>query len=235
MPRVARVLLLAIAVPLFASAFVARAQGGRGAGGDALTLAGAFTLGGVLQRTSAHGCSQSFASSDDRAVMQLAVDAHDRVTLTIDVRHYESFGPSPGRYAAGERDVTHTTELGHAELRGSAVRTAAGITLRFERMRESHVRFHGYGTLPLPAPTESAVSYGLRCELASLEVLPAVPSEDERTTTRPLLRCTAEGAIAPLAAFETLTPIFGPRSGVRLHASRGMWSDEETTELRIAD
>lgn len=230
--RAARIAMLTLALAL---PFTTFAQPSRRPTVDVESIDGPLSLVGVLQRSGSHGCSQSFASSDDLAAMQLTVDAQGRATLTMELQHHDTFGPSPGRYAEGERDFTYTTERGHAVLMGNAVRRGAGLAIRFERMRESHVRYQGMGTLPLPEATETPVTYAMHCEIARADVLPKEPAENERATSHSLLRCAPEGAFHGLSAFESPTPTFGRMNGVRVISTQEMWAYETTTVLRLAD
>ena len=69
---------------------------------EVTALGGALDLRGAVDRASEHGCSQSFASSHEHTALRLSVDARGAATLTAESERYETSGPSPGRYAAGE-------------------------------------------------------------------------------------------------------------------------------------
>jgi hypothetical protein len=201
----------------------------------ALPAAGSpFELGGGIQRSSQHGCSQSFASSSDNARLRLVVDARGGATLTLDLERHEVFGPSPGRYADGDHDITHTTELARATFTGQASRTRNGVDIELTRLASANVRFTGYGTLPLPAPTVTRASATLRCQLARIDVLPTQAAEAERPTAMSLVECRFDSAPTIFERLIESSPSFvlGRGAGVRVFAEQTMWDQQVTRLIR---
>jgi hypothetical protein len=225
-----RRLSIAVSLALSAVAAVASAQQGSF---EVTSLAGALDLRGRLERSGEHGCSQSFASSSDQATLALTVDARGAATLAIDLEHRETFGPSPGRYAQGDHEFTHTTELARVVMTGRAARTGSELEVRFDRVARSSVRFTGYGTLPLPPATTTALTGTLRCRLAPIDVMPSQWSDGEVATQSALLQCAWDGgAPAPLDALDAPAFALGRGPGVRTVSAQHMWDHTPARAFR---
>lgn len=244
MPRAALVHSILSAVLIVAGVLVGGAMGpgalrgrtlAQNASPEVTTLGGAIDLRGAVDRASEHGCSQSFASSDEHTALRLIVDARGAATLTAEGERHETSGPSPGRYAAGDHELTRVNELSRAVLTGRATRTPAGIEVRFDQLETSSVRFTGYGSLPLPPATRVAIATTLRCALVRTDVLPGTPTPDEHAQSLSLLACEITDAPPPLDRLEVPTLHFGHGAGVRTVSEERMWDHRPTRAVRLAD
>lgn len=229
---VALVLAAGLAAPL--GVVLATHAHAQSAAPDLTTVALPLDLRGGIEASSEHGCSQSFASSSSRTALRLAVGARGAATLTVDLESHETFGPSPGRYAEGDRDFTRTTELARAVLHGQATRSGADVVIRFDRAERASVTFTGYGTLPLPPATTASITATMRCTIAAVDLLPAEPSDGEQPTRSSLLECTFDAPIPPLDRFEGAALVLGRGEGVRVVSERHVWDHATRRTIRRA-
>lgn len=201
---------------------------------DVTSLAGALSLRGALEASSRHGCSQSYATSSHQADLRLDVDTHDAVTLVIDQRTSETFGPSPLRMGADREPTTHTTELTRLVLRGRATRTRTSVDIVLTSAERASVRFEGYGTAPLPPGTSTPLRATLRCWTARADVLPSRWPQGAAPTTRSVLECALDDVPAPLDRFEAGPIFFGHGAGFLVRTESPMFSDTPARSIHVA-
>lgn len=160
-------------------------------------------LSGALDRHAQHSCSQSFAGSHGLARTSLGIDASGAARLSLEGSEDSTFGPSPGRYAAGDHDFTTTHTLHRYVWSGHATLAGDHLSVTFSSAEAASVRFTGTGTLPLPAPTTAPFAGQLECVIERIDLLPTTRTEHETATPTDLARCTWVGS-AP-APFEHYT------------------------------
>ena len=160
------------------------------------------------------------------------MDSRGAARLTADIASHSIFGPSPGRYSEGNHEVTQTTELIHVAMTGTATRVLNAVEIHFTSSLRASVRFSGYGTLPLPPETTLAVDATLRCDLARVDVLPAIQAEGEQPTPMTLLRCAFVAVPEPYVRFNAVALVFGQGVGVRAVTTHTMWDHEDVRGVR---
>jgi hypothetical protein len=199
------------------------------------SLALPLALSGTLARRSEMGCSQSFESDDGSARVSLAVDASGVARLTLEGEHDVTSGPSPGRYMAGDHEISHVRTLHRSVWSGHASVMAGAVLVTFERVEAAEIRIAGYGTLPLPAPTSSAFTGQLRCHVEHVGVLPAAPTAGEVAAPIGLLRCAwASSPPAPFDLYADGAPwALGAGAGVVSRADES-WGGGPSHEVRLA-
>ncbi len=207
---------LALALALLAIAAPLAAQQAPHVLGTAWPLA----LRGALEGSRDHGCSQSHESVSRTADLSLSVDASGVARLEVSARMDSVFGPSRGRFAAGDRDFTYIHEETRAVLSGRATAIPRGVELAFDRIEEASIRWQGHGSLPLPPATSSPTHVSLRCELASTDVLPAEWSASESPSAHTLLACRWSAPPSALADIGADVLYLGRGAGVRTIASQ---------------
>jgi hypothetical protein len=188
----------------------------------------------TLERQAEHGCSQSFESVAATAQVVLEIDASGVARLTLDGVSIDNMGPSPGRYMAGDHEFTRLSERHRSVWTGRATANATTIELRFDRLESAEVRYTGWGSLPLPAPTVGPAAEGLSCAIAPTDVLPAEPTPGETATSLPLLSCHWTGAAAaPFPRYGADSLTLGSHAGVRDLTSETMFSYASGREVRL--
>lgn len=201
---------------------------------DVTSIAGAISLRGVLEGSSSHGCSQSFASTSHRAELALDVDARGAATLTIDHHTHETFGPSPGRYRAEGGETTRTTDHVHVVMRGTATRTANGIVVALTSAERASARWQGWGSLPLPAPTRSATRATMRCSVARMDVLSSAPPDQRTASPHHVLECAFDATPDPLDRFDPGPVVLGRGAGFVVRTEEPMWSHAPERSIQVA-
>lgn len=188
-------------------------------------LALPLSLSATLAWAGEHGCSQSFASTEASATLEVSAERSGAARIHLVGEHSTRMGPSPGRYMAGDRDFTRTAERHDATWTGWAVEGADGsLAITVDRAEIAEVRFVGEGTLPLPAPVASASTGTFACHLERVDVLPAEPVAAELGRPLPLARCAWTSD--PPAAFERYTEgafVMGRAPGVRDTTRQPAW------------
>jgi hypothetical protein len=199
------------------------------------SLALPLALTASLERHAEMGCSQSFQSSQGTAQIALAIDRGGAARLTLDGDYGSTTGPSPGRYMAGDHDVSHVREVHRSLWSGHADVVAGAVVVDFERVDAAEMRTSGYGTLPLPAPTTRAFHAQLRCRIERLDVLPSTPAASEVATPMDLLRCAWAGeAPEPFARYSDQTAwALGVGAGVQNLADTNPWGSAIAHQVRL--
>lgn len=202
------------------------------------SLALPLALTTTLERDTDHGCSQSFESVAARATVRLAIDATSAAQLVLDGRYARTSGPSPGRYAAGDHDISQLTELHRATWSGHATILPDGIVLAFDRVERAEARFTGYGTMPLGAPRAQATTARMRCSVTRNDVFPAVEAVGEHPASVALVTCAWLGPSDPpfdryLDDADAAPFVLGAGPGVRDRLERTMGSYETQHQVRL--
>lgn len=199
-------------------------------------LALPMQLAGGLDRHGATGCSQSYATSHGVGHTSLEVDRAGAARLTLEGRYDSFFGPSPGRYAAGDHDFTHTQEQHRYVYVGHATLTGDHLSITFTSAESAQVRFEGEGTMPLPAPTAAPFTGELACTRTRIDVLPSAAAPGETTTPTDLVRCEWAGS-AP-APFDRYLDgngwALGRGAGVTSTADDDAWGSTTAHAVRLA-
>lgn len=223
----------ALVLCALAAALPARAQQ-RDPSVHALALP--LQLSGALDRHAQHSCSQSFAGSHGLARTSLVIDASGAARLSLEGSEDSTFGPSPGRYAAGDHDFTTTHTLHRSSWSGRAVLAGGRLTIAFTGVEAAEVRFTGTGALPLPAPTTAPFAGQLECAIERIDLLPSAATEHETATPTDLARCTWAGS-APVP-FEHYTDgaswALGAGAGVVSTSEDEPWGSITTHAVRRA-
>lgn len=202
---------------------------------DVTSIAGPLSLRGALESSSSHGCSQSFASTSRHADVRLDVDARGAVTLEIEQRTRETFGPSPYRYAQDRAETTHTVEHTRVALRGHARRTATTLEITLTSAERASVRYQGWGSVPLPPSTSAPVHAVLRCWMTRTDVLPGHRLDGETPSPRRVLECAFDDVPSPLDAFEAGPLLLGRGAGYVVRTEAPMFSHAPTRSIRLAE
>ncbi|AKF09320.1 hypothetical protein DB32_006469 [Sandaracinus amylolyticus] len=201
---------------------------------EVTSLSGALALRGVLEGSRAHGCSQSYASTSQRAELALDVDARGVATLTIDHHTHDTFGPSPGRYIQEGGETTRTTEHVRVVLRGTATRTPSGLDVALTGGERASATWQGWGTLPLPAATSTAVRATLHCAMTRVDVLPSAPRDGATPRAHAVLECSFDAVPEPLDRYEPGPLVLGTGSGFVVRTESPMWSPTPERSIRVA-
>lgn len=189
-----------------------------------------------------HGCSQSFESSSARGnlVLELAESGEVRVHVTVD--RSSTFGPSIGRFRAGERDFSHRHEAEDRSWKGSAERDGEGFSVKLEQVESSCQALPAYGTeggVPTRCLQEEAVL--LRCTPVTVDVLKVAPAddrptaEDAETEAVEALRCGPWLGVYPSSspALHDGVPL-GRAPGLELREDDGMIGRHQVAIWRAA-
>ncbi len=112
-------------------------------------------------------------SVGDSGTYALSLDAEGHVELTHKSVHSTVFGPSFGKYMAGEHDFHHTRKDAHAAYRGRAIEIAGGMDLSFSEC------------------DGKPCTLGARCVSSTVEAVTGEAGDGGKKTQRfAVLRCT---------------------------------------------
>ena len=174
-----------------------------------------------------HGCSQSFESASDHASFVLRISAGGEVTLSLTVDNASTFGPSPGRYMAGDRDFSHRNGRGRFFWRGKAV--FDGVWLRVTLDREE-------ATCEELSPHKAcggAEEGTLACEEVTVDTDVPGSSEERSGPTVVALRCKGKLGLDTVVPAEIAKGdlLFASKPGLVRRTGRGMWEQRRTVQV----
>jgi hypothetical protein len=179
------------------------------------------------------GCSQSFASASDRAVFALHVGPGGEAKLSLAVDHTSTFGPSPGRYVAGDRDFSYRRGKRRFTWSGKAVFDGVWLRAKLDREEATCVELPPYGEEGTDVPCGGIAEAVLACEEVTMET--DVPgSSDERSGPRVVaLRCQGKLGLDTIVPKEIAEGelLFAPKPGLVMRTGRGMWEQRRTVQV----
>ncbi len=188
----------------------------------------------TLASTGEHTCSQSYASSRSSGTLALAIDRTGAAHLTLDGTYSQRMGPSPGRYMQGDHSFSETHQRHHASWSGTATIVGQGLVIALDHVDASEVYFSGGTPPPLPPATRAPTTIGLRCAIASSDVLPAIERPGEAGTPTRLLSCAWTGeAPSPVMFYVSENMELGSGPGVSVTSTETMWSHGSTQQIRF--
>jgi hypothetical protein len=183
-----------------------------------------------------HGCSQSFASTSDRAVFELRVGSGGEATLSLTVDHSSTFGPSPGRYRAGDRDFSH--ERGKRRFTWSGKAVFDGVSLRavLDKGEATCVALPPRGDEGTVVPcggNAEAVEATFACEQDTVETDVPGSSDESKGPTVVALRCKGKLGLDTMVPKEIAEGdlLFAPKPGLVMRTGRGMWAQRRTVQV----
>lgn len=229
-----RVLFLFTALALLAGT-AAEAQVGSAA---VHGLAGALSLRGRIESSSAHGCSRSHASTSVEADLELVVGATGAASLHLAATESRVFGPSLGAFRAGDHDFSYTTQLYDTRWNGRArhdLRTGE-LTIDFSHREHAELLLSGLGTAPLPPAVASAIAVRATCRVEDRDLLPSEAAVGEVARPTLLAVCTfTSGVPAPLDGYTTGEIVLGAGRGVRTVTHDPEWGSSVVALRSFAD
>jgi hypothetical protein len=158
-----------------------------------------------------HGCSQSFESEGEAGSVTLTVAADGAARLVVDGDQSYTFGPSLGRYRAGDHDFDHRYSKTHGEWSGVARRAGRSLTVELR---------------PAGQPEGAPAALRLECRVGRVDVEPDAPG-GARTERGALLCSPGKALSAALGEVTTDGALpFGRRAGYRAERSRRGFGDD---------
>lgn len=154
--------------------------------------------------TRQHGCSRSFANDTETLDVMVSVRADGTARVELARREFSISGP----YG---HEPTRLTTLESHTLTGTSAPSGDGWLVTLTADQHAAVRFSGWGSLPLPAPSTRRGAWSLRCE-------PAAHTLDGAQTATPALTCRFDGdAPAGGARLTSGVPIIAGRALALTH------------------
>jgi len=179
------------------------------------------------------GCSQSFASASDRAVFELHVGSEGETKLSLTVDHTSTFGPSPGRYMAGDRDFSHRRGRHRFTWHGKAEFDGVWLRSRLAREVATCVELPAYGEEGTTVPCGGAEEAEIVCEEAKVETDVPGSSNERSGPVMVVLRCKGKLGLDAMVPKEVSEGdlLFARRPGLVMRTGRGMWEQRTTVQV----
>jgi hypothetical protein len=179
-------------------------------------------------------CSQSFASSSHAGTYTLTLQPGGAALVVVQLKNSESFGPSPGRYRAGDRGFSHHTSHVRYELRGTASLDRSGLhlSLRTDPRACTTVAPDGSSGEPIPCPGEALT---LACQRGEIEALGAETAAEVAKERLAVLRCPWIGLRYPLAVDALKEAPLAMAPGVTVEARNSGFEDSLTVRKTPAE
>jgi hypothetical protein len=179
------------------------------------------------------GCSQSFASGRDRAVFALHIGPGGETKLSLTVDYTSTFGPSPGRYAAGDRDISHRRGKRRFTWSGKAVFDGVWLRALLDRQDATCAELPPYGEEGTAVPCGGVAEAAIACEEVTVETDVPGSSDEKSGPTVMALRCTGKLGLDTMVPKEIAEGdlLFAPKPGLVMRTGRGMWEQRRTVQV----
>jgi hypothetical protein len=178
-------------------------------------------------------CSQSFASASDRADFSLHVGPGGEAKLSLAVDHTSTFGPSPGRFRAGDRDFSHQRGKRRFTWGGKAVFDGVWLRALLHREEATCVELPPYGEEGTSVPCGGVGEAELVCEEVKIETDLSGSSDEKSGPVVVVLRCKGKLGLDAMVPKEIAEEelLFAPRPGLVMRTGRGMWEQHRTVQV----
>jgi hypothetical protein len=178
-------------------------------------------------------CSQSFASASDRAVFALHVGPGGDAKLSLTVDHTSTFGPSPGRYMAGDRDFNHRRGKRRFTWGGKAVFDGLWLRAVLDREEGTCVELPPHGEEGTSVPCGGIAEAAIACEQVTVETDVPGSSKERSGPTVVALRCQGKLGLDTTVPKEIAEEdlLFAPKPGLVMRTGRGMWEQRRTVQV----